>query len=61
MPSKKSSHGGSDHKEGKGGVRPSSPLFKEGGDPIETVISIVEKKARNLSKRKVSVSILLCS
>ena len=53
MPSKKVSqnHGVAE----KGSQRPSSPLFKEDGDPIETVISVVEKKGRNLSKRKVNL------
>ena len=55
MPSKKStqSHGADKENRGAGSQRPSSPLFKEGVDPLETVVSIVEKRARNLSKRKV--------
>ncbi len=55
MPSKKSSHTHGADKDGKSSQRPSSPLFKEGCDPLDTVVSIVEKRARNLSKRKVLV------
>ena len=49
MPSKKSSH----NQSAADVKRPSSPLFKEGSDPLDTVVSMLEKRARNLSKRKV--------
>lgn len=55
MPSKKGEKvrvAGGSEKENKG-PRPSSPLMPEGKDPLESIINIVEKRARNLEKRKV--------
>lgn len=58
MPSKKGEKprvAGGSEKENKG-PRPSSPLMPEGKDPLESIISIVEKRVRNLEKRKVESS-----
>ena len=55
MPSKKGEKlriAGGSEKENKG-QRPNSPLMPEGKDPLESIINIVEKRARNLEKRKV--------
>lgn len=55
MPSKKTgsqSQSGSQPQQSAG--RPPSPiLISEGADPITTYTGVVEKKARNLEKRKV--------
>ena len=59
MPSKKSgpqstvasSLGG---QQGVGGVRPPSPvMLPEGADPVLFLLGVVDKKTRNLEKRKV--------
>lgn len=53
MPQKKSS--------GNHTKQPSEPpiaVTLEGGDPIATFMSVVDKKARNLEKRRVSFNLV---
>lgn len=52
MPSKKGVQIHGTDKENKGNQRPPSPLLKDGADPFEVVVSIMDKRARNLTKRK---------
>ena len=53
MPSKKGVQVQGTDKENKGNQRPPSPLLKDGADPFEVVVSMMDKRARNLTKRKV--------
>lgn len=61
MPSKKSSQqsavaSSQGAQQGGGGVRPPSPvLLSEGMDPVLVLLGIIDKKTRNLEKRKVGV------
>ena len=40
----------------QGGGGGAAGLIQEGGDPVSSAISIIDKKVRNLEKRKVRVS-----
>ena len=58
MPSKKSTQSAvassQGAQQGGGGVRPPSPvMLAEGMDPVVFLLGIVDKKTRNLEKRKV--------
>ena len=53
MPPKKKANSQPD----QGPVVPQGNLFSEGADPMIMAIAVIDKKARNLEKRKVCVSV----
>ena len=53
MPPKKKANSQPD----QGPVVPQGNLFSEGADPMIMAIAVIDKKARNLEKRKVGLSV----
>ena len=61
MPPKKSSTQQQPQQQPSAAASGSGSLLVEGGDPVASAIAIIEKKARNLEKRKVSVVSSSCA
>lgn len=56
MPPKKKANSQPD----QGSIVPQGNLFSEGADPMIMAIAVIDKKARNLEKRKVCSSEFIC-